>query len=127
MDGTVASCSVFSEAFFVGGEGELREAELRIECWILLSLVEVSSAKRLDLTALKWKCLLRARAAARAKLRILSSILMVVVAIIPLIDAASNDDSNGGQFIISSNFDLCCENSAVELNLAELGGKYDRF
>ena len=38
--------SVFSEAFLVGGEGELREAELRIECWILLSLVEVSSAKR---------------------------------------------------------------------------------
>ena len=35
MDGTVASCSVFSEAFFVGGEGELREAELRIESWII--------------------------------------------------------------------------------------------
>ena len=38
---------------------------------------------------------------------------MVVVAIIPLIDAASNDDSNGGQFEISSKFDFCCENSAV--------------
>ena len=56
------------------------------------------------------------------ELRILS-ILMEVVATIPLIDRASNDDSNGGQFIISSNFDLCCENSAVELNLAELCGK----
>ena len=31
MDGTVASCSVFSAAFLVSGEGELREAELRID------------------------------------------------------------------------------------------------
>ena len=36
MDGTVASLSVFSGAFLFGGEGELREAELRIESWTLL-------------------------------------------------------------------------------------------
>jgi hypothetical protein len=76
---------------------------------LIVSLVEVSSAQRLDLTALMWKCLLRARAVARAKLRISLSILMVVVAIIPLIDAASNDDFNGIQFVIWSNFDFCCE------------------
>ena len=85
MDGTVASCSVFSWSV-VRASGS--EAELRIECWILLSRRAVSSAKRLDLTALKWKCLLRAQAVARAKLRILSSILEIVVATIPLIDAA---------------------------------------
>lgn len=67
-------------------------------------------------------CVLRARAVARVKLRILS-ILEMEVATIPLIDAASNDDSNGCHIVFWSNFDLCCEIPAVELNSAELGGK----
>ena len=72
---------------------------------------------------IKWKCLLRARAVARAKLRILSSILEIVVATIPLIDAASNNDSNGGYIVIWSKLDHCFENPAVGPNLDELGGK----
>ena len=56
------------------------------------------------------------------ELRILS-VLEKIVATMVLFDAASNDDSNGGQFIIWSNLDLCCEIPAVELNLAVLGGK----
>ena len=56
------------------------------------------------------------------ELRILS-ILMEVVATIPLIDAASNDDYNGIQFVIWSNLILCSENSAVGSNLKLLSGK----
>ena len=41
------------------------------------------------------------------------SILEEVVAIIPLIDRASNDDSNGGHIVIWSNLDLGIENPAV--------------
>ena len=51
------------------------------------------------------------------------SILEIVVATMVLIDAASNDDSNGGHIVISSNLVLCCEIPAVGLNSAELGGK----
>ena len=57
---------------------------------------------------------------ASMKLRILSSILEMEVATMVLIDAASNDDSNGGQFVIWSNLDLCCENPAVGWILTEL-------
>ena len=60
------NATFFSEAFLVGGEGELREAELRIECWILLSLVEVSSAQRLDLTAIYFTVFRESDAGARA-------------------------------------------------------------
>ena len=93
----------------------------------IVSLVEVSSAQRLDLTALKWKCLLRARAVARTKLRLELSILVGVMVTMVLIDAASNDDFNGGQFEISSKLDLCCENSAPGPNWTVLSGKFDRF
>jgi hypothetical protein len=49
--------------------------------------------------------------------------LEIVVAIIPLNDAASKDDSNGGHFIFSLNLDLSCENPAAGSNLKLLGGK----
>ena len=86
--------------------------------------MEVSSAQRLDLTALYFTVF---REGDRRSPSSVYSILMVVVAIIPLIDAAWEGDSNGGQFIFSSNLDLCCENSALWSNLDELCGKFDRF
>ena len=78
------NATFFSEAFLVGGEGELREAELRIECWIT-ALQEVSSAQRLDLTVALLHCLSRVRAVARTKLRLELSILVgVMVIMVPL-------------------------------------------
>ena len=92
----------------------------------LTALQAVSSAKRLDLTALYFTVFCECELASM-KLRLESSILIGVVAIIPLFDAASNDDSNGGQFIIWSKFGPLCENSALGSNPAELCGKFDRF
>ena len=68
----------------------------------LIALQEVSSAQRLDLrranchdfTVALLHCVLRMRACEHELCTL--SILIGVVAIIPLIDAASNDDSNGG-------------------------------
>ena len=53
--------------------------------------------------------------------------IVILIAIIPLIDAASNDDSNGGHIVFWSNLDLCCEIRALGSNPAVLGGKFDHF
>ena len=57
------------------------------------------------------QCILR-RATQEPELCTLS-ILIGVVAIMVLMDRASNDDSNGGHIVIWSNFDLCNEIPAV--------------
>ena len=80
----------------------------------------MSSAQRLDLTALSGSVFCELER--QRERSCVYSILTGVVAIIPLIDRASNDDFNGGHIEISSNFDLCCENPAVDSDSAELGG-----
>ena len=83
------------------------------------ALVEVSSAVAFGSYCRVMQCILRGHLPELCTL----SILIGVVATIPLIDAASDDDYNGIQFVFWSNLDLCCENTAVEPNSAELSTK----
>ena len=55
--------------------------------------------------------------AGRTKLRIID-----LIVIIPLIDRASNDDSNGCHIVIWSNLDLGIENPACRLDLQSADG-----
>ena len=70
----------------------------------------MSSAKRLDLTAVYFTVF---REGDRRSPSCVYSILEMMVATIPLNDAASNDDSNGGHIVFWSNLDLCCEIRAL--------------
>ena len=91
----------------------------------LIALREVSSAQRYGSYCNIFHCLSRGRALRARSCEY--SILEIEVAIIPLIDAVSNGDSNGGYIIFCSKLDLCCENSAPGPNWTVLSGKFDRF
>ena len=72
--------------------------------WILLHCKKCLQRSVLDFTAIYFTVF---REGDRRSPSCVHSILMGVVAIIPLNDRASNDDSNGGHIVFSSNLDLC--------------------